>query len=60
MKDLKSTIIGVLLGLYPIIDSVYNAYIAGQFSGKHGMELGAGIAVMALGIWAKDRNKPTV
>ena len=39
MKNLKTTIAGLVAGLPLIIDAIAKAYVAGQFEGQHGTQL---------------------
>jgi hypothetical protein len=57
MKNWRTTISGILLGLYPIIDSLMDAYQKGYFEGKKGFQLFAGIAIIILGVVAHDPKK---
>jgi hypothetical protein len=59
MQNLKTTLAGLAIGLYPIIDAVLNALVSGQFEGKTGVELVLGLAVVALGVIAHDPKKST-
>lgn len=56
MKNWKTTIAGFLVGLPTGIDALVQAYNAGSFTGKTGVQLAAAIGVVLLGIAAKDKN----
>lgn len=56
MKNLKTTIAGLLVGLPGAGDALLKAYEAGSFDGKTGLQLVASIGMILLGYWAKDHN----
>lgn len=56
MKSWKTTLAGLVTGLFPIIDAVDKAYTAGSFSGKSGSELLMGIGLVVFGALSKDHN----
>lgn len=56
MKNWKTTLAGLLLSAYPIIDAVMKAYTAGYFTDKTGSQLWMGIGFILLGVLAKDHN----
>ena len=54
MKDLRTTISGISLGLIIAIKGLMIAYEAGQFTGITGLHLAAAVSVTLLGIFAAD------
>jgi len=56
MKNWKTTIAGVAMSAYPIIDAVVQAYNAGYFTEKTGGQLWLGIGFIVFGVLAKDHN----
>jgi hypothetical protein len=56
MKDLKTTLAGLLVGLPNLIDALVTAYNAGAFDGKNTVQLVAGIGVILLGWLASDKK----
>lgn len=62
MKDLKTSVGGLLIGLPIAIDALNTAYQAGAFTGKSVIQTVIAVTVILLGLWAKDRTKvaPTV
>lgn len=56
MKNWRTTIAGIALSLYPIIDSLIQAYQAGYFTDKTGSQLWLGIGFIIFGVLAKDHN----
>jgi len=59
MKNWKTTLVGIALSAYPIFDAINQAYASGYFTGKTGLQLWFGIAVITLGVWARDKNPTT-
>jgi len=56
MKSYKTTLAGILAGLPVAIQSILDAYNAGQFTGKSLSQLAVGIGVILIGVYAKDHN----
>lgn len=56
MKNWRTTLAGLALSAYPIIDSLFQAYNAGYFTDKTGQQLWLGIGFIIFGILAKDHN----
>lgn len=56
MKNWRTTLAGLVLSAYPIIDAVMQAYTAGYFTDKTGGQLWMGIGFIILGVLAKDHN----
>lgn len=56
MKNWRTTIAGLALSAYPIIDSLFQAYNAGYFTDKTGQQLWLGVGFIIFGILAKDHN----
>jgi hypothetical protein len=54
MKNFKTTFAGILAGIPIAIDALVSAYNQGAFTGKHGMQLAVGIAIVLLGAFAHD------
>jgi len=59
MKNWKTTLAGLVLGLPGLIDALIEAYVAGYFTGKYGWQLAGSLAIIVLGFVLKDK-KPTV
>lgn len=56
MKNWRTTLAGLALSAYPIINSVIEAYNAGYFTNKTGQQLWLGIGFIILGVLCKDHN----
>jgi hypothetical protein len=56
MKSWKTTVAGLLAGIPVAIDALISAYNAGCFTGKTGVQLWVGIAIVVLGVISKDHN----
>jgi hypothetical protein len=56
MKNWRTTLAGVILSAYPIIDALMQAYQSGYFTDKTGGQLWLGIGFIVLGILSKDHN----
>lgn len=56
MKNWRTTLAGIALSAYPIIDSVMQAFNAGYFTDKTGMQLWLGVGFIIFGVLAKDHN----
>ena len=56
MKNVKTSIAGLIAGLPFIIDALMQAYSTGTFTGKSGMQLVAAIGVVLLGLYSKDHD----
>jgi len=57
MKDIKTTLAGLLIGVPTLIDSLLTAYNAGAFEGKNTLQLAAAIGIILLGWLASDKKK---
>ena len=57
MKDLKTTLAGLLTGVPVAVDALITAYNAGAFTGKSGLQLVFAIGIVLLGIHASDKIK---
>ena len=57
MKDLKTTLAGLVTGLPFLIDALITAYQAGSFEGKNTLQLVASIGVILLGWLVADKKK---
>ena len=57
MKNFKTTIAGLLVGLPTLIDALLTAYNTGAFDGKNTIQLISGIGVILLGWLAADKKK---
>ena len=57
MKDLKTTIAGLIGGLPLLADALMQAYSAGTFTGKTGMQLSFAICLVLVAYFAKDKTK---
>ena len=56
MKNVKTSIAGLIAGLPFIIDALMQAYTAGTFTNKSGLQLVAAIGVVLLGLYSKDHD----
>jgi len=56
MKNFKTSIAGLLAGVPFIVDALVEAYNAGAFTGKSGLQLVAAIGVVLLGLYSKDHD----
>lgn len=56
MKNLKTSLAGLLAGLPFIVDALLGAYTAGTFTNKSGLQLVAAIGVVLLGLYSKDHD----
>ena len=57
MKNLKTTVAGIVAGLPLLIDALIQAYNAGAFTGKSGSQLVLSIALIVIGWFLKDPKK---
>ena len=57
MKNLKTTLAGLLTGLPLLIDALIQAYNAGAFTGKSGSQLVLAIGLVLIGYLASDKKK---
>ena len=57
MKDLKTTLGGLILGLPIAADALTTAYQAGVFTGKTVVQTVIAVAIILITLWAKDRTK---
>ena len=57
MKDLKTTLAGLGIGLSVAINALMEAYTAGLFTGKTGLQLIASICLVLLGLFASDSKQ---
>jgi len=58
MKNLKTTLAGLLTGLPLLIDALIQAYNSGAFTDKSGSQLLLAIGLVLIGYLASDKNKP--
>lgn len=56
MKNWKTTLSGLLIGLPLAIDAISTAYTSGIFYGKSGLELLVAVGAVLFGAYAKDHN----
>ena len=56
MKDWKSTLTGLIIGVPALIDALITAYTAGQFEGKNTIQLCASIGIILLGWIVADKK----
>lgn len=56
MKNIKTTIAGLIAGLPVAIDALITAYSSGSFTGKSGVQLALGVGLVLIGAFAKDHN----
>jgi hypothetical protein len=56
MKNLKTSLAGLLAGMPFVIDALMQAYTAGSFTNKSGLQLVAAIGVVLLGLYSKDHD----
>lgn len=52
----KTTLGGLVTGLGVAGDAILQAYAAGSFTGKTGLQLLAAVGIVILGLYAKDNN----
>ena len=57
MKNLKTTLAGIVAGLPLLIDALVQSYNIGAFTGKTGVELVLSIALIIIGYILKDPKK---
>lgn len=57
MKNIKTTLAGIVAGLPLLIDALVQAYNAGAFTGKSGIQLILSIALIVIGWFLKDPKK---
>lgn len=57
MKNIKTTLAGIVAGLPLLIDALIQAYNAGAFTGKSGSQLVLSIALIVIGWFLKDPKK---
>lgn len=57
MKNIKTTLAGIVAGLPLLIDALVQAYNAGAFTGKSGSQLVLSIALIVIGWFLKDPKK---
>jgi len=57
MKNIKTTVAGIVAGLPLLIDALIQAYNAGAFTGKSGSQLVLSIALIIIGYILKDPKK---
>jgi hypothetical protein len=57
MKDLKTTIAGLIAGVPMLIDALIQAYNAGSFTDKSGIQLALSIGLVLLAYFASDKPK---
>jgi hypothetical protein len=56
MKNLKTSLAGLLAGMPFVIDALLQAYTDGTFTNKSGLQLVAAIGVVLLGLYSKDHD----
>lgn len=56
MKNLKTSLAGLIAGVPFIVQALMEAYNAGAFTGKSGLQLVAAIGVVLLGLYSKDHD----
>ena len=56
MKNLKTSLAGLIAGLPFIVQSLMEAYNTGAFTNKSGLQLVAAIGVVLLGLYSKDHD----
>ena len=57
MKNLKTTLAGLITGLPLLIDALIQAYNAGAFTDKSGSQLLLAIGLVTIGWMASDKKK---
>lgn len=57
MKNFKTTIAGLLVGLPTLIDALLTAYNSGSFDGKSSIQVGGAIALILIGWMLNDPKK---
>lgn len=56
LKNFKTTLVGFLMGIYPLITSIQEAYQAGYFTDKTGAQFWVGLGLIVLGYYSKDKS----
>lgn len=56
MKNWRTSLAGLVTGLPVAIDALVQAYNSGAFTGKTGTQLLIAIALVGIGLLAKDKN----
>jgi len=56
MKDLKTTIAGLIAGIPMMIDALIQAYNLGTFTDKSGIQLALSIGLVLLAYFASDKT----
>jgi hypothetical protein len=57
MKDFKTTIAGLIAGIPMMVDALIQAYSAGSFTDKSGIQLALAIGLVLMAYFAKDKTK---
>ena len=57
MKDFKTTIAGLIAGIPMLVDALIQAYSAGSFTDKSGIQLALAIGLVLMAYFAKDKTK---
>lgn len=58
MKDLKTTLAGLVPGALLAADALIQAYTTGYFEGKTGKQLLIAVTLFLIGWYAADKKKP--
>ena len=56
MKDFKTTIAGLIAGIPMLVDALIQAYNAGTFTDKSGMQLALAVGLVLLAYFASDKK----
>ena len=56
MKNIKTTLAGLMVGLPVAADALIAAYNSGAFTGKSGLQLAAAVGIVLLGLVSKDHD----
>jgi hypothetical protein len=56
MKNVKTSLAGLLAGIPFLIDALMQAYNAGTFTNKSGTQLLCSIGLVLLGLYSKDHD----
>ena len=57
MKDFRTTIAGLIAGIPMLVDALIQAYSAGSFTDKSGIQLALAIGLVLMAYFAKDKTK---
>ena len=56
LKHFKTTLIGFAIGIYPLIQAIQEAYAAGYFTDKTGLQFWVSLGIIVLAYYSKDKS----